>query len=303
MSSIEGHRAVLLHEVVENLCIQESDVVVDATLGGAGHARAIAKQLGNDGVFVGFDLDESAIERTGEVLQDLRKPTIHLINANFRDLSAELSKLGITRINKAVFDLGWSGYQLEAGRGFSFLKDEPLSMSYSTLSPSAALTAATIVNKWEEENIADVIFGWGEEHYSRRIAKKIVEQRAKSPIGTSLELAGIIRAAVPPAYRYGRIHPATRTFQALRIAVNDEIGALKEGLLAAWNQLVAGGRIAVISFHSIEDREVKTQFLLWEKAGEGKRITHKPICAGNEELGINPRARSAKLRVIEKIIH
>ncbi len=300
MSSINGHRSVLLHEVVENLCIHADDTVVDATLGGAGHARALAEKLGKNGVFIGFDLDNGAIERTKKALQDLRGLTVHLVNANFRDLSAELEKLNIAKIDKAVFDLGWSGYQLEAGRGFSFLKDEPLSMTYSTSVGSNTLTASTIVNEWKEESIADVIFGWGEERYSRRIAKKIVEARAKSPIRTSLELAEIIRGAVPPAYRRGRIHPATRTFQALRIAVNDELGALKEGLNSAWKLLAKGGRIAVISFHSIEDREVKNQFLFWEKSGEGNRVTHSPIRAGRAELLENPRARSAKLRVIEK---
>ncbi len=298
-SQRHGHRSVLLHEVVENLCIKPSDTVVDATLGGAGHARAIAEKLGPEGVFVGFDLDNDAIERTREALKEFAKPTIHLVNANFRKLSAELEKLNTAKIDKAVFDLGWSGYQLEAGRGFSFLKDEPLSMSYSD-SPDAALTASTIVNEWGEESIADIIFGWGEEHYSRRIAKKIVEAREKSPIRTSLELAEIIRSAVPPAYRHGRIHPATRTFQALRIAVNDELVALKEGLAASWKILAEKGRIAVISFHSIEDREVKRMFVELEKGGEGRRITRSPIRASKEELEINPRARSAKLRVIEK---
>jgi 16S rRNA (cytosine1402-N4)-methyltransferase len=299
-SQSSGHRTVLLHEVIENLCIQSGDTVVDATLGGAGHARAIAKKLGVKGTLVGFDLDESAIERAKTALEDIRKPAIHLVNANFRNLRAELAKLGVTQIDKVLFDLGWSGYQLEAGRGFSFLKDELLSMTYSGNPVGNTLTAATIVNEWAEESIADVIFGWGEERYSRRIAKGIVESRVKAPIRTSLQLAEIIRSAVPPAYRYGRIHPATRTFQALRIAVNDELGALKEGLTGAWTHLSTGGRVAVITFHSIEDREVKRLFLGWEKSGQGKRITHSPVRAGKEELGKNPRARSAKLRVIEK---
>ncbi|MDO8552719.1 MAG: 16S rRNA (cytosine(1402)-N(4))-methyltransferase RsmH [bacterium] len=315
---LTGHRTVLLHEAVDSLCIASSDVVVDATLGGAGHASAIAEKLGKNGVLIGFDLDESAIERArnalkgrpmrstsaGQATKSLDSPvdgpTVHLVNANFRNLRAELEKLEVKQIDKALFDLGWSGYQLEAGRGFSFLKDEPLSMSYASAQGKSLLTAATIVNDWAEESIADIIFGWGEEHYSRRIAKRIVEEREKSPIRTSLQLAEIIRSAVPPAYRHGRIHPATRTFQALRIAVNDELGALREGLAVAWQMLAKGGRIAVISFHSIEDREVKTLFMAWEKSGEGKRITKSPIRAGREELLANPRARSAKLRVIEK---
>src|SRR3989338_214095 len=260
MSSNDGHRAVLLHEAIGQLGIKSGDIVVDATLGGAGHARAIAESLGKGGMLIGMDLDQDAVERARTVLKSFSKPKIHLVAANFRNLSSELGKLDVTQIDKALFDLGWSGYQLEAGRGFSFLKDEPLLMTYSANPSESTLTAAMIVNEWAEESIADIIFGWGEERYSRRIAKRIIESRAKSPIRTSLQLAEIIRGAVPPAYRHGRIHPATRTFQALRIAVNDELGALKEGLAGAWANLSQGGRIAVITFHSIEDREVKRLF-------------------------------------------
>ena len=300
-SQSSGHRTVLLHEAIEQLGIKSGDIVVDATLGGAGHATAIAESLGKEGTLIGMDLDQEAIDRTKIALEKFSKPKIHLATANFRNLSSELAKLGVTKIDKALFDLGWSGYQLEAGRGFSFLKDEPLLMTYSANPSESTLTAAMIVNEWAEESIADIIFGWGEERYSRRIAKRIIESRAKSPIRTSLQLAEIIRGAVPPAYRHGRIHPATRTFQALRIAVNDELGALKEGLAGAWANLSQGGRIAVITFHSIEDREVKRLFVKWEKMGEGKRITRSPIRPSAEEIKVNPRSRSAKLRVVEKI--
>ena len=295
-----GHTTVLLHEAIEQLGITSGDIVVDATLGGAGHATAIAESLGKGGALIGMDLDQEAIERAKIALEKFTKPTIHLVNANFRNLSSELAKLNIKQIDKALFDLGWSGYQLEAGRGFSFLKDEPLSMTYSGSAGEGALTAATIVNEWAEESIADVIFGWGEERYSRKIAKRIVEARTKAPIRTSLQLAGIISAAVPPAYRYGRIHPATRPFQALRIAVNDELGALKTGLSDAWHMLAPQGRMAVITFHSIEDREVKRMFVDWGKSGSGKIITRSPKRATAEEISENPRSRSAKLRVIEK---
>ena len=300
-SQSSGHRTVLLHEAIEQLGIKSGDIVVDATLGGAGHATAIAESLGKEGTLIGMDLDQEAIDRTKIALEKFSKPKIHLATANFRNLSSEIAKLGVTKIDKALFDLGWSGYQLEAGRGFSFLKDEPLLMTYSANPSESTLTAAMIVNEWAEESIADIIFGWGEERYSRRIAKRIIESRAKSPIRTSLQLAEIIRGAVPPAYRHGRIHPATRTFQALRIAVNDELGALKEGLAGAWANLSQGGRIAVITFHSIEDREVKRLFVKWEKMGEGKRITRSPIRPSAEEIKVNPRSRSAKLRVVEKI--
>ena len=163
-----------------------------------------------------------------------------------------------------------------------------------------SLTAGTIVNEWGEESIADVIFGWGEERYSRRIAKRIVEERARGPIKTARQLADVIKAAVPSVYRYGRIHPATKTFQALRIAVNDELGALTDALKSTWQLLETGGRLAVISFHSIEDRLVKQQFAQWAESGAGEKITKKPITPSAEELKSNPRARSAKLRVIQK---
>lgn len=306
-----GHRTVLLHEAIEQLAIKPDDVVVDATLGGAGHAREIAGLLRKSGVLIGIDADENAITLAKEKLLEFKKPNIHLAPGNFRNLSSELQKLGVRTINKALFDLGWSGNQLDAGRGFSFLKDEPLLMTYEANPAPGALTAARIVNEWGEDSIADVIFGWGEERYSRRIARMIVARRENSPFRTARELAEAIKEAVPAAYSHGRIHPATRTFQALRIAVNDELGALKEGLAAAWGHLALDGRIAVISFHSIEDREVKRIFAQLEKSGEGERITQKNP-AGHarkffsvpslEEIAANPRARSAKLRVIQKII-
>ena len=297
---LTGHKPVLLHEAVEQLLIRPDDVVLDATLGGAGHARAIAKILRQNGMLIGIDADRSAVARAKDALKDFREPEIHLAESNFRDLSSLLGKLGVKIINKALFDLGWSGYQLDSGRGFSFLKDEPLLMTYSANTGPDALTAGEIVNEWKEENIADVIFGWGEERYSRRIAKKIVERRMRAPIRTSRELGELIKEAVPPAYARGRIHPATRTFQALRIAVNDELGALKSGLQSAWAHLAPGGRIAVITFHSVEDREVKKLMADWEKEGVGKRITRSPIRAAKAETTANPRARSAKLRVIER---
>ena len=270
------------------------------TLGGAGHSRALAESLSKKGTFIGLDMDADAIARAQDALADVA-PTIHLVKANFRDLAAQLPKLGIEKVDKVLFDLGWSSYQLDAGRGFSLNSEEPLLMTYGKESDPKGLTAATIVNEWAESSIADVIFGWGEERYSRRIAKQIVERRASKPFVTANDLAETIYSAVPSNYRFGRIHPATRTFQALRIAVNDELGALSQGLQAAWQALRPGGRIAVISFHSIEDRIVKQTFAQWEKEGAGKRLTKKPVTAGEEELAKNPRSRSAKLRVAEKL--
>lgn len=294
-----GHRSVLLHEAIELLEIARADIVVDATLGGAGHARAIAELLGKEGTLIGFDLDAEAIHRAHKALADVA-PKVHLVEANFRAIRAEVEKLGLTHITKALFDLGWSSYQLDAGRGFSLKSDEPLLMTYSK--DGGALTAGKIVNEWGEESLADVIYGWGEERYSRRIAKCIVEQRERRPFRSARELAEAIYAAVPPRYRFGKIHPATRTFQALRIAVNDELGALVGGLSGAWQALESGGRIAVITFHSIEDRLVKQTFKQWEEEGGGRRVNRKPITPGPEEIVANPRARSAKLRVIEKLV-
>jgi len=291
------HVPVLLHEALTALQIRTDDIVVDATLGGAGHARAIADNLGVQGILVGFDLDQDAIGRSKKALQKAL-PRTYLVQANFRNLAPELEKLGIKKITKALFDLGWSSYQLDSGRGFSFLTDEPLLMTYAK--EGGTLTAETIVNEWGEESLADVIFGWGQERYARRIAKMIVDRRKVRPFQTARELAETIREAVPPPARRGRLHPATKTFQALRIAVNDELGALTEGLKAAWDSLAPGGRIAIITFHSIEDGVVKRAFAELEKKGEGIRITRKPIPASEDEIRENPRARSAKLRVIQK---
>ncbi len=294
------HQSVLLHEAIRELEIRPDDTVIDATLGGAGHARAIAETLESSGILVGFDLDQAAIARAQTALTEA-KPQIHLIRSNFRHLGSELAAREIPSIDKALFDLGWSGYQLSAGRGFSFLSDEPLLMTYVTDITPETLTAREIVNEWEEESLIDIISGWGEERYARRIASMIVNRRGEKPFETARDLADEIKACVPAVYRYGRIHPATKTFQALRIAVNDELGALQEGLASAWQMLAPGGRIAVITFHSIEDRIVKQLFVQWEKEEGGKRITKKPLTPSDEELSRNPRARSAKLRVIEKI--
>lgn len=294
------HQSVLLHEAVQGLDIQPTDVVVDGTLGAAGHAREITQHLDKRGTFIGFDLDTDAIARAQDALH-ATQTNYFCIEANFRHLGTELTARGITSINKALFDLGWSGYQLDSGRGFSFQSNEPLLMTYTKDSSEDILTAAQIVNEWEEESIADIIFGWGEERYARKIAHAIVSRRAIKPFTVANDLAETIKLSVPSVYRHGRLHPATKTFQALRIAVNDELGALSDGMAAAWQLLVSGGRIAVISFHSIEDRIVKQQFVAWEESDEGVRITKKPIIATAEELSNNPRARSAKLRIIQKI--
>lgn len=293
-----GHQTVLLHEAIQELEISPDDIVVDATLGAAGHAKRIAEKLGPKGTLIGIDADSAAVERAKKALEHFNTTRIRLIEGNFRNLEALLHTEGINTIDKAIFDLGWSGYQLAAGRGFSFQSDEPLLMTYSE--SVAPFTARDVVNSWSEEDIANVLYGWGEERYARRIARKILEARKTRSIETSAQLAALVKDAVPRFYRIGKLHPATKTFQALRIAVNDEIGALREGISAAWKMLSPRGRIAVITFHSIEDREVKRLFREWAAEGSGTRITKKPIVPANEELRLNPRARSAKLRVIER---
>ena len=295
----ETHIPVLLHEAIALLEIKHDDIVLDATLGGAGHARAIADLLGNKGTCIGFDLDADAIARATSALEG-SKSQVLFIKSNFRYLEKELSTRNVTQINKALFDLGWSSFQLSAGRGFSFLTDEPLLMTYAKTSDDGVLTAGMIVNTWGEESIADIIYGWGEERYSRRIARAIVERRKIRPFQIASDLGETIKSAVPSVYRNGRLHPATRTFQALRIATNDEFGALRDGLSGAWKLLAPKGRIAVITFHSLEDRIVKELFLDWQRDGSGTRITHRAMKPSLEEIQSNPRSRSAKLRVIEK---
>lgn len=294
------HTSVLMKEVLAALAIQSSDTVVDATLGGAGHFTKILTALGEGGVIVGIDADPAAVERGREVYANDRRPerpVAHLVNDNFRNLARVLERLGIGPVNAVLFDLGWSGYQIAAPRGFSFQNDEPLLMTYG----EGAETAADIVNSSSEEVLADLIFKYGEERFARGIARAIVAARVKERILTTGILVAAIEAGVPAWYRQRKIHPATKTFQALRIAVNDELGALREGLAAALAALAPGGRLAVISFHSIEDRVVKNMLRDAAQAGQGT-ATKKPIVPSRSEILANRRARSAKLRVFERIV-
>src|SRR3989344_955905 len=291
-SMSSGHRTVLLQEAINALHI-EPGTYVDATLGAGGHAQAIIDALGPQSTFVGLDADSEAIEAAQKKFADT-KPKVILVHANFRALKNVLSMHGIDAINGIVFDLGWRIEKL-MGRGFSFDKDEPLLMTFDQHPVADALTAREIVNTWDEPHIADILYGWGGEHFSRRIAKAIVERRTEKPIERTVQLAELVSHATPVWYRRRRIHPATKTFQALRIAVNDEIGALREGLVSARDVLADKGRIVVVTFHSTEDREVKHLFRAWESEGAGKVLTKKPITASEQELSENPRARSAKL--------
>lgn len=296
------HIPVLLNETIKYLDIQKDDVVVDGTLGAGGHSREICSLLGKNGTLIGIDQDSDAISRAKGVL-DKYKCNVVLRNENFRNLDKILAEIGIKTVNKILLDIGFSSDQIEnSNRGFSFMKEEPLLMTLSNNIMEDTLTAEEIVNTWDEENIADVIFGYGEEKFSRMIAKGIIKARDEKPIKNTLELADIIKESVPAWYRRRKIHPATKTFQALRIVVNDEIGALKEGLDTGVRLLSKGGMIAVISFHSIEDRVVKNFFREMSKNGVGEIINKKPISPDRDEILNNKRARSAKLRIFKKNI-
>ncbi|PCI20015.1 16S rRNA (cytosine(1402)-N(4))-methyltransferase [Candidatus Wolfebacteria bacterium] len=292
------HIPVLLHESIEGLHIQENDVIVDATLGLGGHSSEICSQTKNNIHIIGIDQDTNALEHAKTVLTQENCKTTFLLG-NFRDIDVHLQNSGAEKIDGLLVDLGISSYQLDSsGRGFTFNKDEPLLMTMDE--SNEVLTAEYIVNKWSEETLSDILHGFGEERYSRRIAKHIVEKRKEKPISTTFELVEIIRKAVPWIYTKNKTHFATRTFQALRIAVNDELGALKDVLEKGYDHLNAGGRMVVISFHSLEDRIVKRFFRAKETEGEAHRINKKPITPSEDELHSNPRSRSAKLRILEK---
>ena len=293
------HITVLKHEAVAGLALTPSSVVVDATLGAGGHAALILEALGDTGRFIGLDADHTAIDALAH-LQD-SKADVQLRVQNFSKLDTVLSDIGIDKVDAILADLGWRTDQFTDGnKGFSFGADEPLYMTYGEPS-SYPFTAADIVNSWDEENIATVIYSYGEERYSRQIAAKIIEVRRKTRITSAKQLADIIASAVPAGYRNGRINPATKSFQGLRIAVNDEFGVLETFISSAWTHLKHNGRLAIITFHSLEDRIVKHRFKALAANDQGVLITKKPIVPTREEVNANPRSRSAKLRIIQKI--
>jgi 16S rRNA (cytosine1402-N4)-methyltransferase len=308
------HVPVLLHEIkatFKEIPIKENSIesfwYLDGTLGGAGHAVALAKEfqrnVGKKLNVIGLDRDPQAIERAKELLKGSTDKLI-LELENYRNLDKVLDKYQVPVVDFIFLDLGISSDELDnSGRGFTFLKDEPLLMTMGD-PVTYPFTAKDIVNGWKEEDIANVIFGYGEDRYARRIAKKIVEYREKKKIETTMELAEVVKGAVPKQFNsFGRktIHPATKTFQALRITVNDELGALKEGLAKGYERLSKGGRMAIISFHSLEDRIVKEFYKEKKETGEALILTKKPVTAVPQEIAENPRSRSAKLRIIEKI--
>ncbi len=295
----ERHETVLLHDAIEALAVRPGDVAVDATLGAAGHFRELLVAVGEQGTVVGIDADEASIERAAAIAKEFPNgPVTHLVHDNFRNLGHILDERGIDCIDRALFDLGWNTFQLSAGKGFSFRTDEPLLMTYGD--PEEGHSAADLVNSLSEEELADLIYTYGEERFSRSIARSIVETRKSARILTTRALAEAVERGTPGWYQHRRLHPATKTFQALRIAANDELGALRDALVVAFERLTLGGRIAVISFHSIEDRIVKSAMKDAAYAGKGSVVTKKPLTPGAEELARNPRARSAKLRVFER---
>ena len=307
------HVPVLLNESIEGLNLKAGDTVVDATLGAGGHSSAIAKEFGKTVRIIGFDLDAEALtlaEKSVKAAGGQLTP----IHANFRTMASSLAMEGVRGLDGALFDLGISSMEIGAsGRGFSFMHDEPLLMTLENPITETTLTAREVVNSMPERELADIIYKYGEERYSRQIAKVISVSRRRKKIETSGELAAIVADSVPGSYKNGRINPATKTFQALRIYVNDELGAAEEGIRGAWDALKPGGRLAVITFHSLEDRLVKNLFKELSSAerrspGEGKElsqhkgllVTKKPIPPSRTEIIANRRSRSAKLRIIEK---
>ncbi|MCC3372849.1 16S rRNA (cytosine(1402)-N(4))-methyltransferase RsmH [Cohnella sp. REN36] len=314
------HITVLKEEAVDGLNIKEDGIYVDCTLGGAGHSEAIASRLGPSGRLIGLDQDDTALAHARERLSSYGA-VVTLVKSNFRRLSEALREAGVAgpdgtpQVNGVLFDLGVSSPQLdEADRGFSYQHDAELDMR---MDQSQRLTAREIVNEWDEQELARILRDYGEEKFARKIARQIVAARQKAPIEKTGELAELVKAAIPAAVRRTGGHPAKRTFQAIRIAVNDELGAFQDALNQAIEVVRPGGRIAVITFHSLEDRICKTTFAKEVATcrcppdfpvcvcggGDGRlRLTpRKPILPSERELADNNRARSAKLRVAEKI--
>ena len=285
------HIPVLMSEVLDGLNIDPSGVIVDGTLGGAGHAAEILKRLGPDGRLIAFDRDPEAVEAAEELIDDPRATFIH---SNYADAPEHLVHMGIETIDGVLLDLGLSSDQLaDRDRGFSFQSDGPLDLRFNPLEGEAAWK---IVNRMSEKHLADIIYQYGEERLSRRIARKIVAWRQDTEIKAASHLARLVRSCYPPGKK-GSIDPATRTFQALRIEVNDELKWVKVAMKRFPQILNPGGRLAVISFHSLEDRIAKQAIA---ENSTLKNLTKRPTQASEEELDENPRSRSAKLRVAEK---
>ena len=306
------HVSVLLQECIDNLNIKPDGLYLDGTLGMGGHSFEIASRL-TTGRLICIDRDETAIERAGKRLAPFGEK-VKLVHGNFADAAAILDSLGIEGVDGMLFDLGVSSPQLdEAERGFSYMQDAPLDMR---MDGSAGLTAYEVVNTWDEKRLNRILWDYGEERYARRITAGILAAREKAPISSTLELVGIIKAALPAPALREKQHPAKRSFQAIRIAVNDELGAIASMMDTAPDKLNPGGRLCVISFHSLEDRIVKSGIAARENGCTCPReapvctcgfvktlksVSRKPILPSEDEIERNPRSRSAKLRVAERV--
>ena len=308
-----SHVSVLLRECIEHLNIKPDGIYVDCTAGGGGHSLEIVKRLTDGGRLIAIDRDEDALRAAGARLADYAD-RVTFVHSNYAALQSVLADLGISQVDGVLADLGVSSYQLDtAERGFSYMQDAPLDMRMDREQP---LRAYDVVNTYSEEELRRILFDYGEEKFARNIAANIVKKRNERPIETTLELAELVKSSMPKAAREGGHHPAKRTFQAIRIEVNSELSSIPPALDAAVHALRPEGRIAVITFHSLEDRLVKQKFAALASGCTcprefpvcvcGKKpvvriITKKPVTAGDDELEVNPRSRSAKLRVAEKI--
>lgn len=307
-----NHVSVLLYEAVDGLNIKPDGIYVDGTLGGGGHSSEIAKRI-SDGRLIGIDQDTDAIKSASKRLEDY-KDKFTAVHSNFYNVRKVLDELGIEKADGFLLDLGVSSYQLdEAERGFSYMNDAPLDMR---MDRNNGYSAWDVVNKKSEKELSDIIFSYGEEKWAKRIAQFIVSERAEKTIDTTYELVEVIKKAVPKGARRDGPHPAKRTFQAIRIEVNAELAILDKAVDDMVSSLNKGGRLCIITFHSLEDRIIKNAMKRHEnpctcppefpvcvcgKKADGKVITRKPILPSAEELEFNPRARSAKLRILEKI--
>jgi 16S rRNA (cytosine1402-N4)-methyltransferase len=295
-----GHTPVMPRESLELLRLPPGGVAVDGTLGMAGHALLMARAVGPDGHLIGIDRDSASLRQAKERLASAGLK-IDLFRGSFAALDQFLAGLKVSAVDGILLDLGISSFQLDdPGRGFSFQSDSPLDMRMDAA--GGGISAADLVNTLKEKQLEKIISEYGEERFAGRIAAAIVMERARARIMTTGVLAEVVLRALPRGYVRGRIHPATRTFQALRIAVNEELEELSLGLEACFRMLKVGGRLCVISFHSLEDRLVKNKFKSLQASGEGAILTKRPLTATEEEAADNPRSRSAKLRAIERSV-
>jgi 16S rRNA (cytosine1402-N4)-methyltransferase len=298
MEKSYSHNPVLTKEVISFLNPAPGWIIVDATIGGAGHSEQILQRIIPGGMLIGIDRDEETLRLASERLKPF-EGSFKLINKNFRYLKEALKDIGVEKVNGIIFDLGISSIQMEAWqRGFSIKNDGPLDMR---MDRNQVLTAKDLVNRLRESELSELIRDLGEERFHRRIAKRIVEERKKKEISTTAELTEVILRSIPYGRNKYKIHPATRTFQALRIKVNDELDSINQALGESPDILEKGARVCVISFHSLEDRIVKNRFKEFKAGGIFNVLTKKPLTADENEIAGNPRSRSAKLRVGERL--